>query len=164
MLNYHFSSFGNTNSRISFQSAMYHGVENLLELVGVVTRASGKKTSTLFSCHHIERQHNMTKQNLHIGQLIKAVFDESGMSVSEFARKIHLERSTVYSIFERQSIDAMQLARISIVLKHNFLSDVELYYSLVPQASSLTLHLDNLPPETVFQLAGLLNAVSDSRP
>ena len=36
-------SFEDTNSRISFQSVMYHGVENLLELVGVVTRASDKK-------------------------------------------------------------------------------------------------------------------------
>ena len=106
----------------------------------------------------------MATQNLHIGQLIKAVFDESGMTVSEFARQIHLERSTVYSIFERQSIDAMQLARISLVLKHNFLSDVEQHYGLVSQASSLTLHLDNLSPETVLQLAELLNAVSDSRP
>ena len=102
----------------------------------------------------------MATQNLHIGQLIKAVFDESGMTVSEFARQIHLERSTVYSIFERQSIDAMQLAKISLVLKHNFLSDVEQHFGLVPQASSLTLHLDNLSPETAVQLANLINVTS----
>lgn len=104
----------------------------------------------------------MTTQNLHIGQLIKAVFDESGMTVSEFARQIHLERSTVYSIFERQSIDAMQLARISLVLKHNFLSDVELHYGLTSQRQSLTLHFDKLSPEIAIQLADLLNEVSVS--
>lgn len=102
----------------------------------------------------------MTTQNLHIGQLIKAVFDESGMTVSEFARQIHLERSTIYGIFERPSIDAIQLARISLVLKHNFLSDVEQYFGLVPQSSSLTLHLDNLSPKIAVQLADLLNAIS----
>lgn len=100
-----------------------------------------------------------TQNNLHIGQLIKAVFDESGMTVSEFARQIHLERSTVYSIFERQSIDSMLLARISLVLKHNFLSDIEQYYGLIPKTPSFTLHLDNLSLETVLQLADLLKIV-----
>ncbi len=162
MLNYHFSSFGNTNSRISFQNAMYHGVENLLELVGVVTRASGKNIFHAFFVSLSKRQHNMATQNLHIGQLIKAVFDESGMTVSEFARQIHLERSTVYSIFERPSIDAILLSRISLVLKHNFLSDVERHYGLVPQTHTFTLHFDKLSPEIVLQLVDLLNAVSVS--
>ena len=102
----------------------------------------------------------MTTQNLHIGQLIKAVFDESGMTISEFARQIHLERSTVYSIFKRQSIDAILLARISLVLKHNFLFDVERHYELVPKAPSLTLHFDNLPPEIVLQIVDLMNVAS----
>ena len=102
----------------------------------------------------------MAKQNLHIGQLIKTVFDESGMSVSEFARRIHLERSTVYGIFERPSIDSMLLARISLVLKHNFLSDIEQHYGLTPKTPSLTLHLDHLSPEITIQLADLLNAAS----
>ena len=100
----------------------------------------------------------MATQNLHIGQLIKAVFDESGMTVSEFAGQIHLERSTIYGIFERPSIDSILLARISLVLKHNFLSDVEQHFGLIPKVPSFTLHLDNLSPEIVLQLADLLNA------
>lgn len=103
----------------------------------------------------------MATQNLHIGQLIKAVFDESGMTVSDFARQIHLERSTVYSIFERQSVDAFLLARISVVLNHNFLSDVEQHFGLVPQTASFTFHFDHLSPETALQLADLLNVTSD---
>lgn len=98
-----------------------------------------------------------TQETLHIGHLIKSVFDESGMSISEFARQIHLERTTVYSLFERQSIDSLQLAKISVVLKHNFLSDIEQHYGLIPKSSSLTIHLDHLSPETVLQLADLLN-------
>ena len=99
-----------------------------------------------------------TQHDFHIGQMIKAVFDESGLTVAEFARQIHLERSTVYGIFERPSIDSMLLARISLVLKHNFLSDIEQHYGLIPKAPSFTLHLDNLSPEIVLQLAKLLNA------
>ena len=99
-----------------------------------------------------------TQQDIHIGQMIKAVFDESGMTISEFARQIYLERSTVYGIFERPSIDSLLLARISLVLKHNFLSDIEQHYGLFPKTPSFTLHLDNLSPEIVLQLADLLNA------
>lgn len=100
----------------------------------------------------------MATQDPHIGHLIKAAFDESGMTISEFARQIHLERTTVYSLFERQSVDSIQLAKISLVLKHNFLSDVEEHYGLIPKASSFTIHLDNLNPEVVLQLADLLKA------
>lgn len=99
-----------------------------------------------------------TQTNLHIGHLIKSVFDKSGMTISEFARQIHLERTTAYSIFERPTVDVMQLARISLVLKHNFLSDVEQHFGKAPQCSSFTLHLDNLNPEIANQLADLLNA------
>ena len=103
----------------------------------------------------------MASQNLHIGHLIKSVFDESGMTVSEFARQIHFERTTVYSIFERQTIDAMLLARISVVLNHNFFSDLEQHFGLTPKTFSFTIHLDHLSPETALQLASLLNVASD---
>ena len=99
-----------------------------------------------------------TLQDIHIGQRIKDIFDESGLTVSEFARQIHLERTTVYSLFERQSIDSLQLAKISVVLKHNFLADIEQHYGLIPQAPSFTIHLDSLSPEIALQLADLLNA------
>ena len=102
-----------------------------------------------------------TQPNLHIGHLIKSVFDESGMTISEFARRIHLERTTIYSIFERPTVDVLQLARISLVLKHNFLSDVERFLGLAPQCTSLTLHLDNLSTEMASQLADLLNSASN---
>lgn len=103
----------------------------------------------------------MATQNLHIGQLIKAAFNESGMSVSEFARQIHLERSTVYGIFERPSLDVVLLAKISLVLKHNFLSDVAEYYGLSAQAASLTIHLDRLHPPLADKLANLLNEAAN---
>ena len=62
--------------------------------------------------------------NLHIGQLVKAVFDKSGMSVAEFARQINCERTNVYTIFRRRTIDVELLVKISYILEHNFLDDV----------------------------------------
>ena len=98
-----------------------------------------------------------TQHDFHIGQMIKAVFDESGLTVAEFARQIHLERSTVYGIFERPSLDSMLLARISLVLGHNFLSDVEEHYGLKAKTTSFTFHLDHINPELARRLAALLN-------
>ncbi len=89
--------------------------------------------------------------------MIKVVFDGSGMSVAEFARQIHLERTTIYSIFRRQSIDSLLLARISITLKHNFLYDIEHYYGLIPKTQSLTIHIDHIAPDIALHLADLLN-------
>ncbi len=133
-----------------------HGVEYLLDWWGVETLDVKQEIySTLFLC--LKPSTMATQQDLHIGHLIKSVFDESGMTVSEFARQIHLERTTVYSLFERPSIDSVQLAKISLVLKHNFLSDVEEHYGLIPKASSFTIHLANLSPEIFLQLADLLN-------
>lgn len=92
--------------------------------------------------------------------MIKAVFDESGMSISEFARRIHLERTTVYSIFERPTVDVIQLAKISKVLKHNFLSDVEQQYGLQPESASITFRIESLTPEVAKQLTALVEEVS----
>lgn len=90
--------------------------------------------------------------NIHIGHLIKSVFDESGLSVSELARRINVERTTVYSIFERSSIDVIQLVRISAALNHNFLFDVEQLCAMSPRTPSLTLHFDKLSPDVVKHL------------
>lgn len=64
------------------------------------------------------------RQKLHIGHMVKSVFDESGLSVAEFARMIHCERTNVYSIFERNDIGVEQLLKISVALNHNFFDDI----------------------------------------
>ena len=62
--------------------------------------------------------------NLHIGQLIKTVFERSGMTVSDFARQLNCERTNVYTIFKRRTIDVELLVNISKVLEYNFFEDV----------------------------------------
>ena len=73
----------------------------------------------------------MVKQpNLHIGHLIKSVFDESGMTISELARRLHYERTNIYTIFKRRTIDVELLVKLSEALNHNFFDDVVDYYHL----------------------------------
>ena len=77
------------------------------------------KGSTLFFM--VNDKLTMQEREVHIGKLVKSVFDESGMSVAELARRLHCERPNVYSIFSRYNMDVGLLVSLSKVLKHNFL-------------------------------------------
>ncbi|UBD14679.1 XRE family transcriptional regulator [Bacteroides salyersiae] len=57
---------------------------------------------------------------VHIGKIIEAELHRQERSVTWFAKKLYCERTNVYSIFKRQSIDTELLLRISQILKHNF--------------------------------------------
>ena len=57
---------------------------------------------------------------VHIGQLIKAELERQERSVTWFAKKLYCERTNVYSIFKRESIDTDLLFRISVVLHRKF--------------------------------------------
>ena len=63
---------------------------------------------------------------IHIGSIIKEKFDELGLSVSWFAKELCCDRTNVYSIFKRESIDTSLLVKISLILNHDFFK----YYSL----------------------------------
>ena len=100
-----------------------------------------------------------TQNKLHIGHMVKSVFDESGLSVAEFARRIHCERTNVYKIFNRQSIDVEMLVAISESLQHNFLEDVMKHYDLSAKYStnlSLNITLEDLTEENTDSLSKLL--------
>lgn len=55
-----------------------------------------------------------------IGKLIEERVKTSKMSVAEFGRQINKERSNVYDIFKRSSIDTELLDLIGQVLKYDF--------------------------------------------
>lgn len=100
-----------------------------------------------------------TQGKLHIGHMVKSVFDKSGLSVAEFARRIHCERTNVYKIFNRQSIDVEILVKISEALEHNFLADVMKHYGLSAKYStnlSFNIILDDLTRENVDSISKLL--------
>lgn len=98
---------------------------------------------------------------IHIGHLIKKVFDEKGISATEFAYRINCARPNVYSIFERYDIGMEQLIKISEALEYNFLDDIQqrcgLKSSLQTRRLDIRLNMENCPAEKAEQIALLLN-------
>lgn len=101
---------------------------------------------------------------IHIGHLIKKVFDEKGISVTEFARRIHCARPNVYSIFERYDIGVEQLIDISEALDHNFLDDIQqksgLKTSFRTQHLDVHINLDSIPKDKAEKIASLLKELA----
>ena len=64
---------------------------------------------------------------VHIGNLIKEELIKQDRTISWLARKLYCDRSNVYDIFKRKSIDTELLLRISSILNCNFFD----YYSRV---------------------------------
>jgi predicted transcriptional regulator len=61
--------------------------------------------------------------DVHIGQMIQAELNRQGRTVVWFAKTICCEKSNVYKLFKRKSIDLDQLMKISQALNYNFLKD-----------------------------------------
>ena len=62
---------------------------------------------------------------IHIGSIIKKRFEDQGVSASWLAKQLCCNRTNVYSIFKRESIDTALLEKISVILNHDFFQ----YYS-----------------------------------
>lgn len=58
--------------------------------------------------------------NMHIGKMIEEELRRQERTVTWLAKHLCCERTNVYSIFKRESIDTILLFRISIILKKNF--------------------------------------------
>ena len=76
-------------------------------------------------------------KNIHIGKAIKQKVIERGLRVVDFANAIHCNRTNVYDIFNRKSIDVEQLILISKVLEYDFIS--EIYFNHVSPKKYLVL-------------------------
>lgn len=68
----------------------------------------------------MDEQHNTRQPRLHIGNLIKAELERQERTVSWFARKLSCDRSNVYKLFKRSTIDTELLLRISKILHYDF--------------------------------------------
>ena len=62
---------------------------------------------------------------VHIGQLIEQELRRQRRSVSWFARELYCDRTNVYKLFRKESIDTVLLYRISEILSYDFFR----YYS-----------------------------------
>lgn len=59
-----------------------------------------------------------------IGSLIREELERQERSVSWLARKLSCDRSNIYRLFQKESIDTALLVRISRLLKRDFFSDL----------------------------------------
>ena len=65
---------------------------------------------------------------MHIGQLIAQEMHRQERSPSWLARHICCDRTNVYKIFQRESIDTSLLMRISKALNRNFFEELAEFY------------------------------------
>lgn len=59
-----------------------------------------------------------------IGLRIKEELERQERSISWFARKLSCDRSNIYRLFQKDSIDTNLLTRISVVLGRNFFAEL----------------------------------------
>lgn len=76
-----------------------------------------------FCCIKTNTTMNFTMKSVHIGDMIHKELVHQGRTVTWFAKEICCEKSNIYKMFKRESIDMHQLMKISEVLGHNFLRD-----------------------------------------
>lgn len=62
---------------------------------------------------------------MHIGKIIRQELRNQGRTVTWFAKCLYCDRTNVYKIFQRESVDSELLYRISRILSHDFFK----YYS-----------------------------------
>lgn len=62
----------------------------------------------------------------HVGKVIKEEFDRHPRThtVTWFAEQLHCNRTNIYDIFKRKSIDTELLMRISLILNHDFFKEL----------------------------------------
>ena len=66
---------------------------------------------------------NFIMKDVHVGEMIKLELRKQGRTVNWLASQIYCEKSNIYKLFRRKSIDLEQLMKVSEVLGHNFLRD-----------------------------------------
>lgn len=62
----------------------------------------------------------MNKEKTNIGELIDKRRNELGLSIRDFAEKIHVSVANAYDVLKRESIDTALLQRISEALDYDF--------------------------------------------
>ena len=60
---------------------------------------------------------------IHIGSLIEQELRRQERSAIWLAGELHCDRTNVYKIFKKKSIDTKLLENISVILRHNFFLD-----------------------------------------
>lgn len=69
------------------------------------------------------------KLEYHIGNEIKRVLEEQRRSAIWLAKQLNCDRTNIYKICLKESIDTFLLMRISIALSYNFFDYLSEYYN-----------------------------------
>lgn len=82
--------------------------------------------STISNLFIIDLFVNISFSMVHVGSLVKEVFDSQPRSrtITWFARELHCNRSNIYDIFRRPALDTDMLMNISRILNHDFFIDL----------------------------------------
>ena len=60
---------------------------------------------------------------IHIGSLIEQELRRQDRSVTWLAGELHCDRTNVYKVFKKKSIDTLLLEKICVILQYNFFLD-----------------------------------------
>jgi len=63
-------------------------------------------------------------KNLHIGELVRKRMRDNGQTVVWLSKQLGCDRSKLYRIFGNPDIYLSDLWQISVILKHDFFSDL----------------------------------------
>lgn len=66
----------------------------------------------------------MEYKSIHVGRMVVIEMLRQEKKASWLAREVNRERSSVYKMFTRQSLDVDMLIQISVLLKHDFFKDI----------------------------------------
>jgi transcriptional regulator with XRE-family HTH domain len=102
----------------------------------------------------------MKAETQSIGEKIKAVFDESGLSITQFATRLHCDRANVYNIFRRKKIDIELLLEISDILAYNFIEEFYLKNRTsqpIPSKITFVFELNNVNFKTFSKITKIIN-------
>lgn len=85
---------------------------------------------------------------IHIGQLIRSVFDDQLKlhNVAWLAKELSCQRGNIYKIFKRESVDAKLLMELSLILEHDFFADLSKIYQETNQKEHPSLPTEETAP------------------
>ena len=83
------------------------------------------------------------------------------MSVSEFARRLNCERTNIYTIFKRRTIDVELLINISKILNYNFFEDILKETDLnIKTTHDINIRIQDCPEEKIMILKEFLEKIN----
>jgi len=99
----------------------------------------------------------MQQEKLHIGDLIKSTLEQEGRSVKWLAKEIHCKGRNIYNIFNRTSIDTLQLLKICFALRTNFFVYYsEIYENKFEKTEYIVSKIDYKIHQDEFHIGGLI--------